>query len=193
MERAVEKLIQCIDEAYTVDESEKEILRFGIQSAIELLINILISFVILYELHMIWEGLLFFVIFIPIRTLAGGYHLDSYIGCLLFSAATLVGIMVLSRYMEIPCGWSFVTILALEAVICRISPVVNSWRPVSKREYCTFSRRLRVVLLIDCILSVFFWRIQCIRAINIIMLSLMLILTTLVAGKIKYRSCQISI
>ena len=58
MERAVDKIMQYIDEAYTLEESDKEVLRFGIQAAMELTLNLLISIFILYRLHMMWEGLL---------------------------------------------------------------------------------------------------------------------------------------
>ncbi len=187
MEQAVDKIMQCIDDIYTVEESEKEILRFGIQSAIELAINILLSIFILLKLHMVWEGLLFFGIFIPIRTLAGGYHSDTYIRCLLFSIVTLIGIMVISDYIEIPISLSLVAILIFGGVISKIAPVANAERPISKREYRTFSRRLKVILLFDDILSLCLWKMQCVKAINIINLSFMLILITLVIGKIKYR------
>lgn len=193
MERAVDKIMQYIDEAYTLEESDKEVLRFGIQAAMELTLNLLISIFILYRLHMMWEGLLFFAIFIPIRTLAGGYHSDTYLRCLLFSVLTLTGILVASNYMELPTGLLLVVILLLEGAVGRIAPVVNADRPVSKREYGIFKRRLKIVLLIDGIFSIFLWRMQCDKAVNIIASSLMLIVVTLILGRIKYKSYQISV
>lgn len=193
MEHAVDKIMQRIDEAYTLSETDKEVLRFGIQAGMELILNLLISIFILYKLHMMWEGLLFFGIFIPIRTLAGGYHSDTYLRCLLFSVLTLTGILVVSNYIELPISLLLAVILLLEGVIGWISPVVNADRPVSKREYCMFKRRLRIVLLIDGILSICLWRMQCEKAMNITALSLMLILVTLILGRIKYKSYQIAV
>ena len=193
MEQAVDKIMQCIDESYTLKDSEKEVLRFGIQAAMELTLNLLISIFILYKLHMMWEGLLFFGIFIPIRTVAGGYHSDTYLRCLLFSVLTLTGILIVSNYIELPISLMLAAIMLLEGAIAWIAPVVNADRPVSKREYRMFKSRLKIVLLADGIFSICLWRMQCGKAVNIIALSVLLILVTLILGRIKYKSYQISV
>lgn len=192
MERTVDWVMRYIEAAYPLDKSQKEVLRFGIQSAMELTINLLASILIMCKMGMVREGILFFVIFIPIRTLAGGYHADTYLRCFVFSVATLIAVLEASVFIEMPTGAALGTIIVLAAVIGKIAPIVNDQRPVSKREYRIFSRKLKVVLLLVVLLGIYCRHRRYIRALHIVVFSLVLILITLLMGKIKYKACQTS-
>ena len=64
MEKISRKIVQCIDENITLDNSQKEIINFGLQATLEISLNLLISILVLFELHMIKEGVVFFLVFI---------------------------------------------------------------------------------------------------------------------------------
>lgn len=52
MEKISRKIVQCIDENITLDNSQKEIINFGLQATLEISLNLLISILVLFELHM---------------------------------------------------------------------------------------------------------------------------------------------
>lgn len=190
MERVVDLIMQYVEENGQLDCSQKEILKFGIQSALEIITNIFCSILILYKIGMLREGLLFFCIFIPTRTFSGGYHSDTYIRCLLFSIITLIGVMVASKSIEVSEKVVLPVIFFLEIVIGKIAPVINAERPVSYREYKMFCKRLKIVMIVIAMLSVCLVCLKSWQLVNVILFSLVLILITLIVGKIKYKQYQ---
>lgn len=188
--KLVERIMFYINKEYSLEQSEQEIIQFGIEAALEVGANLVISILILYKMGMMVEGLIFFCTFIPIRTLAGGYHSDSYLCCVLFSALTLIAVMNLSRYISINKELMVILILFLELVIGMIGPVINSERPVSQKEYIKFSKKLFKVFVIDAVLCVWIGVIGYDELLNTVFLSLCLIVVTLVIGKIKYKEYQ---
>ena len=191
MKQLVEHIMACINQEYALEKSEQEIIQFGIEAALEVGANVFISILILYKMDMMLEGLIFFSTFIPIRTLAGGYHSESYLCCLLFSACTLMGVMILSSHINISKELIMILILILELVIGMIGPIINSDRPVSQKEYIVFSKKLYKIFVIDAVLCVCIGATGYDELLNIVFLSLCFIVATLVIGKIKYKEYQI--
>lgn len=191
MKQLVEHIMFYINKEYSLEQSEQEIIQFGIEAALEVGVNLVISILILYKMGMMMEGLIFFCTFIPIRTLTGGYHSDSYLCCVLFSAVTLIAVMTLSRYISINKELMVILILFLELVIGMIGPVINSERPVSQKEYIKFSKKLFKIFVIDAVLCVWIGVIGYDELLNTVFLSLCLIVFTLIIGKIKYKEYQI--
>lgn len=191
MKQLVEHIMFYINKEYSLEQSEQEVIQFGIEAALEVGANLVISILILYKMGMMMEGLIFFCTFIPIRTLAGGYHSDSYLCCVLFSAVTLIAVMTLSRYISINKELMVILILFLELVIGMIGPIINSERPVSQKEYIKFSKKLFKIFVIDAVLCVWIGVIGYDELLNTVFLSLCLIVITLVIGKIKYKEYQI--
>ena len=135
MEYLSKSIVKYVDQVYVLNDDQKEIMEFGIQSMMEIGINLLISVLILYKMKMLMEGFVFFCVFIPIRTLSGGYHSDTYLHCLFFSIATLIIIMNVSKYITISQNIVLVMIFLFAICIGKIGPIVNAERPISKNEY----------------------------------------------------------
>lgn len=191
MEQISEKIMQYVDEAYMLNEKERSILKFGIESFLEIGINIIVSAILLCRLNMILEGLIFFSIFIPVRAYSGGYHADTYFRCLIFSILSLVIVMLTSNKLHIAMGFSFALISWLLFLIWVIAPVINAERPVSYREYQRFTGKLRKILIIIEVLAGIITIFKFQRIANVLLLSLALILISLIIGKIKYKNCQV--
>lgn len=193
MKQLVEQIMIYINKEYSLEKSDQEIIQFGIEAALEVGTNFLISILILYKMDMVLEGLIFFGIFIPIRTLAGGFHSDSYLCCLLFSAFTLFTVMILGKHITVSKQLIMILILILELIIGMIGPIINSERPVSQKEYIIFSKKLYRIFVIDAVFCVWIGATDYAELLNIVFLSLCLIVITLLIGKIKYRKYQIKL
>lgn len=190
MEHLSKSIVKYVDQVYLLNNTQKELMEFGIQSILEIGINILISILILCKMGMLKEGFIFFCAFIPLRTLSGGYHSDTYLRCLTFSVITLILAMQISKHIAISLTIIWCMSLLLAACIGKIGPVVNDNRPISSNEYRRFKRGLGKVLLIITIVSAIAVIFQLKQIANIIFVCLMLILSTLIIGKMKYKKYQ---
>ena len=187
MEKISRKIVQCIDENITLDNSQKEIINFGLQATLEISLNLLISILVLFELHMIKEGVVFFLVFIPLRKYSGGYHADTYIKCFIISILTLITIMKVSNVLKLSYIIVFALIIITSCILWKIGPACVAGRPVSNREYLLLKGKLSTTLICIIFLAVFFILIKEKVFLNVIFLSICLDAVTVVIGKIKYH------
>lgn len=190
MEQIASRIVCHIEEVYVLEKGEKEILQFGIQAFCEIVINIIASFIILWQMKMIQEGIFFFMMFIPVRIYSGGYHSDTYFRCFILSCLTLIGIMRACVCIIISNAVFVALIAILSLLVWTVGPVITENRSVSDKEYRKFSRNLKSALIIEVIIAVGLYWIQATRYLAIMFLSLLLIFITLIVGRIKYKRCQ---
>lgn len=179
-----EKLIRT--ENYTA--KELEIVLYGIHAIIEIGITFIICFFIMFITHSYIEGLLFFSVFIPLRSFAGGFHFDNAWICTIISTLYFFLIMETSHFTVVNCKISYILgILSMIAILC-ISPVINDSRPILPEEYHTFG--IRLMLFICCIFvaeSILYYlnNQHYLWLITLVLLSMICILFL---GKIKWKS-----
>lgn len=189
MEAICQKIIQCIEKEYELKE-QREIVAFGLQSALEIFINILISVLVLYQLQMFKEGAFFFCFFIPLRMYSGGYHADTYWRCLVFSVLTLIAVLKLSTLIHLTYLGLLVLVFIIAIGLLVLGPVVNAQRPVSHREYQRFKRKFKITLLFIILTAFVLTVLREKSLLNVLLMGMGLVLITLIMGKIKYKQCQ---
>lgn len=190
MELLCNKILKGISRRNVLSSEQEEILAFGIQSALEISVNVAASMALLLIMDRMMEGLFFFIVFIPLRMHSGGYHSDTYVKCFIVSLVTLLLIMLFSDRINLPVGIGLGIIIALETLIGITAPVLNPERPVSKREYGRFTAKLKKILYVIAAAAVVLTIFQMKTLLNVLMLTLMLVYVSLVIGKIKYKGCQ---
>ena len=186
MKKIAQLLTKYIVSKGIVAEAEAAVYVYGFQMGLELTVNLIVSIVIAIILKMLPEATIFFVIFIPIRSYAGGFHFDDYLRCFLLSVATYVAVLLLSGYVAIP-AW----ILALVNVILLVAirllfPVQNVRRILGEEEIHYFAKKLHWILGIDMLFNFALWGWNFVSLLRVICLTLMLIVVTMVLGKVKY-------
>lgn len=134
MQYLSKKITDYIVKVGVVSKESYAIYQYGFQIAFEMLSCFLTSLIIAIYMHMIIEFVISTVIFIFLRTYAGGIHLNSFIGC--FICSTVVQTMVLllySRYTVIlPVSW--IIILGSSFLILMATPVENINRELDEDE-----------------------------------------------------------
>ena len=143
MENLSQRIVQHIDQNFELDNTQREVIAFGIQSALEIGLNLVVSILVLYKLHMLKEGLFFFLIFIPLRKYSGGYHADTYIKCFIFSIVTLIIVMKGSLLLRLSNMSSMIVVVLLSCAMWKIGPASVAERPVSEREYRKFRNKFK--------------------------------------------------
>lgn len=168
-----------------IKEDERKEFIYGFQTALEILLCIIISCILSYTLGMFKEGILFAIIFIPLRSYAGGLHLDNYWSCLLLSCLTFGTILVVSRFTNLRVEISFLgTIILLEA-IWHMYPVENANRIIDEKEDIHFKRKLKHFLFMDLIIAIIYFIFKKETYLLVIFATLFMIAITMIIGKCK--------
>lgn len=137
---------------YEMTSSEKEIFLYGLRAMTEMGISIFICCVIMFITRHYLEGVIFFAMFIPLRSFAGGFHCEKTWVCMITSSLSFLAILLLSDINLFYPNISYLISIFCIVLIVLISPVINDSRPVMESEYPVFAKRLAIHLL--CILGI---------------------------------------
>lgn len=85
MDRIAKGLTDYVIRKGMIEETERNIYEYGFTLTMEVGLFVLVSLFLTLYLHMFVEGVLFFVIFAPLRSYAGGLHLEKYHSCFVLS------------------------------------------------------------------------------------------------------------
>ncbi|WP_095175654.1 MULTISPECIES: accessory gene regulator B family protein [Blautia] len=185
--KLLEKII--LDEDMTT--SEKEIALYGVHALVEIGVSILVCLALTSMMKMYLEGLMFFVIFIPLRSFAGGVHCDKWWSCLIMSSFSFWAVLFITN-MEIMSNMcSYVISMCCIGVIIAVAPVINEARPVAEEEFMQFAKRLFVhlgsIIVIETILFYFGMR----HYLQLIAVVLLFMVMVLLLGKRKWKKLNI--
>lgn len=153
-EKASEAVTRKLQENNTIDEEQYEICRYGLQQGFTIILNIVTTFII----GMIMKGLLYAVVFtilyIPLRSNAGGYHAKTAIRCYLYSILLMIAVLLAIKHITIP---SFICIIIFTisiAVICILAPIEDSNKPLDEIEVKVYHKRTLIILAIEIMLFI---------------------------------------
>lgn len=170
-----------------VKEEERAIYEYGFQAALETILSLFLSILIAIPLNMVVEGILFFVVFIPLRSYAGGFHLEHYISCLLLSCITYSGVLFLVKLVNVPAYLSIVLIGVFVLSIWLLYPVEHINRSVDGEEDMHFKKRLKQWLVIDVLLAIAFFLFKCDTYLFLMTATFFLSSSTMLIGKVKNK------
>lgn len=134
MERLSEKLARYIIKAGAVSEESYAIYQYGFQIGLEMLCCFITCLVISVYLHMIPEFTVFTIIFILLRTYAGGVHLNSFRSCYLCSVIVQTALLIISGICRLPIAMAWAIILMSNALILKYTPVETMNRELDSDE-----------------------------------------------------------
>lgn len=188
MNKVAKTLAEYVVHKGMVDEADRKIYEYGFNIALEVGLFALASIIIAVCLAMPIEGILFFVIFTPLRSYAGGLHLEKFGSCFILSCLTYSAILLVVRNFKIPIIISFALLVLSEVMVYILYPVENINREVDEDENRYFRKKLIKFLFVD-----FFIGIVCIIfnrenfLMEMVMIFLLVVLTMLIG---KYRNLK---
>jgi len=190
MERLSIALTNYILKKEVISKEDYDIYLYGFQSFLELFLNLICSLFISFFLHMEVECLLFFLLFIPLRSFNGGLHLKSYFSCLVFSCATMTIILLVVKYYSLNAPVSFLLYLVFMILIKLTGAVDHPNRPVDTDENQTFTHKTDRTLFISFLAALCFLFLNMEKYIFLEALIYLLVFITLILSKIKERNKQ---
>ena len=185
MEKVAKVLADYVIRKGMVDEETRNIYEYGFTVTIEVGLFVLFCLLMTLYLHMYMQGILFFIIFAPLRSYAGGLHLEKYHSCFVLSCLTFSGVLLIVRYIQFPIWISFITLFILEIVVYALYPIENINRKVDREEDRYFRKKLKLFLLIDMIIAVACIILNNNGALFLITDTFLVVVITMLMGKYK--------
>lgn len=154
-----EKIAQKLKQNDTIDDEHYEICRYGLQQGLSVLLNIVTTILIGIMLNMLWQAILFTVLYIPLRSNAGGYHASTAMRCYISSVFMMIAVLLAMKYLVIP---KFICIIALMiscALIYILVPVEDVNKQLDEMEQVVYKRRTYIITALEIIIffvSLFF-------------------------------------
>ncbi len=185
MNKIAESLTSYVIYKGTIKETDRNVYEYGFTIMMELGLFVLASLFIMLHLHMFAEGILFFLIFSPLRSYAGGLHLEKYHSCLILSCLTFYGILLLVKNFCFPVYLSFIAICLLELAVYALYPVENANRKVNEEESAYFRKKLKRFLFLDMLISATCVALKKDRYVFLITVIFLIVMLTMILGKYK--------
>lgn len=142
-----EKLTHYIIRSGVVSPESYAVYQYGFQVGLEAIFSFTICCIIAALSHMILEFIVFTVIFMLLRTYAGGVHLKRFISCLFCSVCVQTSVLLLYHYFTLPVYVSFVFIILCSIVIVKKSPVESDNKELSYYERKLFKDKTKKVVV----------------------------------------------
>lgn len=174
-----------------VKREDSDVYIFGIHQGIMSMLNIITTIVIAAAMHMLLEGIVFILAYMPLRSFAGGYHARTEKRCYLLSGVLSFTVFAVCKIVSI--NWMLWMVLMLSFfIIWFISPVEDSNKPLEEIEIIIYSKKCKKILIIEMLILVgcyilHFDRIARMICVANIALSIIIILGVIRNQRIKDR------
>lgn len=97
----------------------------------------------------LFETVLYMVLFIPLRIYAGGYHARSFFWCYVISVGAYLTFVVLLCYVAIPAWIVIVSVLISAVVIFLLAPMADPNKAMDAQEKIKFQKLVRMLLFAE--------------------------------------------
>lgn len=187
MQLLVGKILSFVMKSRSVDDEEKDLLAFGIEQGLFLLLNFITMIVIGIWCGMIWQIAVFTFSYLLLRSYVGGYHAKTQVQCYIISQAIVILFLFL-----IVCSrnWGVLSIgvlwLLATGVIVLVSPVADKNKPLDDVEKRVYRRRALLLLTGWSVVTFVLRLLGLTEASNAVVLALALCGIMALLGKIKY-------
>ena len=177
-------------EGKVIKAEERNLYLYCFGTVIELTANLVSTLIIGALLGKLVTALLFMLVFIPMRSTAGGYHCETAGKCYVLSMTVYLAVILTYKYISAIPLYVCTLICAIDfAAIIILSPVVSSNKPFTTKEKIK-NRRISIVLsLIYIIVILVMLNCKSIYAF-VIFESFTAAVVSIIAGYIKYQKAS---
>lgn len=170
-----------------IEQEEKEIYLFGIETALLKVIHYATMLLIGLCFGMVWQTAVFLLAYTVLRDYAGGYHAGSRMQCYLISWLMMLSVLLIVQFCsaEVMFWTSAILSIPFYLLIFSLAPVGNINKPLDEIEQKRYGKTARIILSIEEVLSALFLFFN-VQISFVLCLSLFCISIMLVCGKFKY-------
>lgn len=177
------KLADYILDKGAIEKEDYEIYQYGLQTGLEMLSCLIVALLLSLRLKMFDEFIVFFSIFILLRSYAGGLHLNSFVLCFICSCSVEIATLLFAKNYQFSGRMSFFIILCMILMIKIIKPIDHKNRPVSDGERLFFKKRLDIILGVIFLLSIFLYYIQQNYYLSLIAVTMIIVVISMIIAR----------
>jgi accessory gene regulator B len=157
IEEQLKKLADVLPESGKCENEDREIIIYGLSSAIELGVNIITTIILGFLFGLILESLIFLISFSFLRTYAGGYHCQKAINCYLMSSGIVALVLAIIKFTPIECMIIIGVAMLLVSVpiLLKLAPVGTPSKPLDVDERKHNRKKTINHLFIECVVIPF--------------------------------------
>lgn len=182
-----EKLTRYIIKTGVVSEESYAVYQYGFQIGFEMLCCFIVCLGIALYMHMIPDFVLFTVIFILLRTYAGGVHMNSFAACLACSALVQTFVLLVNAKYEVPIMYGWIVIILSSVLLIKLAPVENINRELDndEKKHC---KKITIKIIIGVIIFAGCCTLGDItKAVQLVALTILTVFISQCIGIIKYN------
>lgn len=185
--KCIDRLIDILILKESIKEDEMELYAYGLELAVGIFINILTTIFIGMIFGMVLESMIFLLIYIPIRSYAGGYHANSNLKCYFLSCLLIIFVLLVIFYMpdksyiNITIG----VICVATPIILILAPIEDYNKPIDDKERQVFKNKIRLILAFYIGITIICIELGIKNIAVVIAITMFMLSTILVLGKIK--------
>jgi accessory gene regulator B len=168
-----------------ISREDKDIYVYGLEILLMNLFNLVTTTIIGTVLGQLPECLLFLILFIPLRSYAGGYHAKNPLWCHLLSSVVLILVLQLSQRAPAMAYTHLPLLLASSAVIVFLALVENLNKPIDSEEKRVYGKRARFILAIETVAGIACHYFSAPKWCWFITLTILVMSVTLILGKVQ--------
>lgn len=169
------------------EEEQAAVLQYGLRYAVDFLTNIAIILVIGLLFRRLPECIYLSILFIPLRSLAGGIHMEGRITCLVTTISVMAAAMLLGPVLAKYPLLCIAVAAAGSLPILLLGPVDNEKKRLDAAERQQYRRRCRILLLAEILLFVLMLALHLSSYFAFSALALLLVGIAVLAGWIRNR------
>ena len=141
------RIVNFFIEEGILRENERNIYNYCFSCIIEIFINLMSVLFISILLQKVIESLIFMLIFIPLRSTAGGFHCSTSTRCYVLSISIYISVILLYPYITFVSIYAIVGICAINLLIVMLlSPVESSNKPLTNKSRIV-NRILSIIIM----------------------------------------------
>lgn len=177
-------------EGKVIKIEEKNLYLYCFGTIIEMSANLLATLMIGVLMHRFIETLIFMLVFIPLRSFAGGYHCERAESCFILSIFVYLTVMMSYKYLYgISVYWTLAICLANFIAVLIMSPVVSPNKPLSTKEK-NKNRHISIIISAAYIIAFFAMLCYKISYAFVVLESVTASVVSMTAGFLKYKKHQ---
>lgn len=191
--RVTGKLTDVLCKSGLIDQKDREIYLFGIETALLKVLHYSTMLAIGLCFGMALQTAIFLLAYTVLRDYAGGYHAGSKMRCYLISWLMILSVLLAVKLCPAQIMFWFSVLVWAPSflLIFFFVPVENVNKPLDETERKRYGKMARIILSVEEILSALFLLIY-VQVSFVLSLSSLSVLIMLILGKIKLRKESIA-
>ena len=183
--KKAEEIAFKLKECNVIDDEHYEICRYGLQQGFSIVLNMISTIIIGAILGMLWQAVFFTLLYVPLRSNAGGYHAKTANRCYMYSVLMMIAALWAIKRIAVPRFICIITLIISCGIILTLAPVEDSNKPLDSIERSVYKKRTYMITVIESVILLIALRLEAQQFTNCSLCVLLIVSIILIAGKCK--------